>query len=130
MPYMVMKHDVDPKKTILDAIGDISEFEIFNNKILVAVYLRPEKTKSGILLPDQHRDEDKYQGKVGLILKMGASAFDDPSGEWFKGIKFNVHDWIIMRPSDGWSITINGVLCRVLDDMNVQGRSQHPDQAW
>ena len=130
MPHMIMRHEVDPKKAILQAIGDISDFEIFNNKILVAVYIRPEKTKSGIFLTDNHREEDKYQGKVGLILKMGSSAFDDPSGEWFKGVTFNLHDWIIMRPSDGWSITVNGVLCRILDDMNVQGRATHPDQAW
>lgn len=39
MPYAPMMHDVDPKQKILDEIGDISKFEVFNNQILVAVYI-------------------------------------------------------------------------------------------
>jgi len=132
MPFMVMKHDVDPAKAIWDALGDISDIEIFNNQVLLAVYLRPKQTKSGILLPEQHMDEDKYQSKVGLMIKKGDSAFEDNKGEWFKGIKkdFEVGDWLITRPSDGWSITINNVLCRVVDDFNVRGRVDNPDKAY
>lgn len=130
MPFMLMKHDVDPAKAILDEIGDISNVEVFNNQLLVAVYIRPEKTKTGILLPGQTRDEDKFQSKVGLVLKKGPSAFEDTSGEWFKDVDINVNDWIVMRSSDGWSITVNGILCRMLDDMNVRGRVDHPDRVW
>ena len=130
MPFMIMKHEVDPAKAILDEIGDLSNVEVFNNQLLVAVYIRPEQTKSGILLPGQTRDEDKYQSKVGLVLKKGPSAFEDISGEWFKDVDINVNDWIIMRSSDGWSITVNGILCRMLDDMNVRGRVDHPDRVW
>ncbi len=130
MPFMIMKHEVDPAKAILDEIGDLSNVEVFNNQLLVAVYIRPEQTKSGILLPGQTRDEDKYQSKVGLVLKKGPSAFEDTSGEWFKDVDINVNDWIIMRSSDGWSITVNGILCRMLDDMNVRGRVDHPDRVW
>jgi len=130
MPHMVMTHDTDPKQGIINEIGNIDDIEIFNNKILVAVYIRPEKTKSGIYLPDAHRDEDKIQGKVGLVMKMGPEAFDDPNGNWFNGVKVEEGDWVVFRPSDGWSITVNGVLCRMLDDTNVRGRIQHPDQVW
>jgi co-chaperonin GroES (HSP10) len=127
---MVMTHNTDPKQDLIDKVGNIDDIEIFNNKILVAVYVRPEKTKSGIYLPDAHRDEDKVQGKVGLVMKMGPEAFDDPNGTWFNGIKVNSGDWVVFRPSDGWSITINGVLCRMLDDTNVRGRIRQPDQVW
>ena len=65
MPFMIMQHETDPAKAILDEIGDISNVEVFNNQLLVAVYIRPEKTKSGLLLPGQTRDEDKFQSKVG-----------------------------------------------------------------
>ena len=47
-----------------------------------------------------------------------------------KGKTFNENDWVVFRPSDGWSITVNGVLCRILEDINVRGRIQHPDQVW
>jgi co-chaperonin GroES (HSP10) len=130
MPFMLMNHEIDPAKVILDEIGDTSKVEVFNNQLLVAVYIRPEKTKSGLLLPGQTRDEDKFQSKVGLVLKKGPSAFQDTSGEWFQDIDIDVNEWIIMRSSDGWSITVNGVLCRMIDDMNVRGRVDHPDRVW
>ena len=125
-----MEHDGDPKKTLLKQIGNINNVEIFNNQILCAVYVRPEKTKGGIVLPDQHRSEDKIQGKVGLVVAMGPSAFIDETNTWFKDVDVDLHDWIIFRPSDGWSVTVNGVLCRILDDTNVRGRVKHPDHVW
>ncbi len=69
MPFMLMEHEVDPKEKLLKDLGDLSEVEIFNNQLLVAVYLRPEKTKSGFYLPDQNRAEDQFQSKVGLLVK-------------------------------------------------------------
>jgi len=130
MPFMTMAHDVDPRDKIREDIGDLGHIEIFNNQILCAVYIRPTKTKSGIFLTDDTVAEDKNQSKVGLIVKMGEDAFQDHSGEWFNGKTFAESDWIVFRPSDGWSITVNGVLCRILDDVNVRGRIQHPDQVW
>ena len=130
MPAMVMQHDVDPKKDLLKKIGDIKDIEIYNNQILVAVYIRPEKTIGGIIIPDENRNEDKTQGKVGLVLKKGPDAFNDESGQWFKDVKVKNNDWVIFRPSDGWTITVNKVVCRILDDVNVSGRIQHPDQVW
>ena len=130
MPAMLMEHDVDPRKKLMEEMGDLSKVEVFNNQILVAVYLRPEKTKSGLYMPDAHRDEDKYQSKVGLVLKKGPMAFDDNTGQWFNGVTITANDWIVFRPSDGWSITINGVICRMIDDVNVRGRVDHPDRVW
>jgi len=130
MPFMIMTHDEDPKQTLMDAVGSLDDVEIFNNKILAAIYVRPEKTKSGIYIPDAHRDEDKIQGKVGLVVKMGPEAFEDPNGNWFNGVKVSEGDWVVFRPSDGWSITVNGIQCRILDDTNIRGRIQRPDQVW
>jgi len=130
MPPMKMKHAVDPKKEILDEIGDIKEVEIFNNQILVGVYIRPQKTASGIILTDKTIDEDKYQGKVGLVLKMGPDAFVDETGKWFKNMKIKVGDWVVFRPSDGWAIDINSKRCRILDDVAVRGRVKSPDIVW
>jgi len=130
MPHMTMEHEVDPKKKILDEIGNISTFEIFNNNILVAVYQRPAKTKSGIYLTDKTTEEDRFQSKVGLLVKMGPRAFEPNEEGWFDGVKFELSDWITFRPSDGWNITVNGVLCRMLSDTQVRGRSKHPDEVW
>lgn len=130
MPAMVMEHTVDPKSVLLKEIGDLKNIDIFNNQVLVAIYIRPEKTKSGILLPGQTRDEDKWQGKVGLIVKKGPTAFHDDNGEWFKNVNVDTGDWVVFRPSDGWQLTVNNVLCRILDDINIKGTIDHPDKVW
>ena len=130
MPYMRMEHSDDPAENIRKEMGDISDIEIFHNQVLVAVYIRPEKTKSGLYLSAQTREEDKYQGKVGLIIKKGADAFVDESGKWFKGVNLDVGNWIYFRPSDGWQITVHGQLCRILDDTDVRGRIPQPDTVW
>ena len=129
----MMQHDVDPKEDILNRIGDLSSVDLFHNQLLVAVYMRPKdgKTKGGILLPQQHTDEDRYQSKVGLLVKMGPRAFE-PDGNWFDGASdFKVNeDWLVFRPSDTWQVTVNGVLCRVVIDVDVRGRVPHPDMIW
>lgn len=130
MPYMTMQHEADPAVSLKTELGDISSVEVFNNQMLVAVYIRPQKTKSGIILTSQTTDEDRYQSKVGLVVKKGPKAFEDKSGEWFSGIKIHEDDWVVFRPSDGWSITVNGVLCRMIEDVNVKARIDHPDRVW
>lgn len=127
---IVMDHEKDPKIKIREDVGDISTIEIFNNQVLAAIYIRPKKTSGGILLPGSTVDEDRYQSKIGLILKKGPSAFADPTGEWFAGADIKEDDWILFRPSEGWTVTINGVTCRVVDDTAVRGRVNHPDQIW
>jgi co-chaperonin GroES (HSP10) len=130
MPPMIMQHEVDPKSKLLAELGDLSSVELFNNQILVATYIRPQKTKSGIYLTDKTTEEDKFQSKVGLLVKTGPSAFEENDEGWFQGEEFNLNDWLVFRPSDGWSITIHGVLCRILSDTQVKGRVQNPDEVW
>ena len=81
-------------------------------------------------MTDKYRDEDKYQSKVGMVVKLGDLAFDDPTDAWFKGVNVGMNDWVVYRPSDGWSININGVDCRVLDDVNARMRIPTPDMVW
>lgn len=130
MPPMLMQHDVDPKKDLLKQVGNVSGIDIFNNAVLVALYVRPQRTKSGIILTDKYTDEDRIQGKAGLIMKMGTSAFVDDTGKWFKDAKIALHDWVIFRPSDGWPISVNGIACRIIDDTAIRGKIDTPDRIW
>ena len=113
---IAMNHDIDPREILLKELGDISGLKLANTQFMIAIYIRPEKTKSGLFMPEQARNEDRYQSKMGLIIKMGPSAFKDDTGKWFEGLDIKVGDWISHRPSDGWNITIRGVLCRMMDD--------------
>jgi len=130
VPYMRMNHDVDPAKVLNDELGNLDDIQVFNNEVLVAIYVRPEKTNSGIILPGQTRDEDRHQGKVGLVVKMGLQAFDDPNNQWFKGTKVKVGDWVYFRVTDGWSINVHGVSCRMIDDTDIRGVTKYPDAVW
>ncbi len=132
MPQLQIIHEADPRQKLLESIGDISGIEVFNNQILMAVYQRPResKTKGGLYVPGVTVEEDKWQSKVGLLLKKGPSAFVD-DGEWFAGQAFEEkHDWLIFRPSDGWNITINGVLCRMAEDVQIRGRTEDCDAVF
>jgi len=126
----VMAHTTDPKTDLLKEIGDISDVEVFNNQVLVAIYIRPEQTLGGIILTNNIREEDKWQGKIGLVLKKGPSAFVDDSKNWFNGVDVEVNDWVVFRPSDGWGLTVNGNMCRLLDDTVIRGRVNHPDTVF
>src|SRR5215475_13835609 len=99
MPALEAVHLVDPRREIMKKIGSqLKEPELFGNTILVAVYVRPEKARHGTLelhLSDQTRKEDEYQGKVGLVVKMGPRAYVDDDNFSFNGQKVEVGDWVV-----------------------------------
>lgn len=130
MRAMLMDHEVDPAKAIQDKIGNIDAFELFGNQILIGVYKRPEKTKSGIHLADNTRVEDEYQGKAGLVLKKGPSAFVSDANYDFKGQDVKVGDWVAIFVTDGRKILINGQLCRLVEDHHVRLRIPAPDVVY
>jgi len=120
----VMKHELDPKEELRKQLGDISKLEIFGNEVLVAIYIRPEKTAGGIFITQNAQAEDKWQGKMGLVVKKGPTPLVDKQNE------VNVGDWVVFRPSDGWGLLVNGVMCRLLDDRVIRGRNPTPDTIY
>jgi co-chaperonin GroES (HSP10) len=121
---LVMEHALDPKTELLKQLGDISKLEIFGNEVLVAIYIRPEKTAGGIFITQNAQDEDKWQGKMGLVVKKGPTPLVDEKNE------VEIGDWVIFRPSDGWGLTVNNIMCRLLDDRVVRGRNPTPDTIY
>ena len=128
VPITSMYHDDDPAKDIVEKVGDISGFDLFGPKVLVAIYVRPEKTKGGIYLTDKVRDEDLYQGKVGYVLKIGPGAFSD--SDWFGDVRVDVGDWVGFRASDGSAPLVNGVNCRLPEDPRIHGNASNPDPTF
>lgn len=135
--------DDDPKKAILDRLGDISDVQIAQNEVLIAVYRRPEKSAGGIILPESNLNEDKYQGKVGLVLKVGAACRferqDERTGVTY-GIPISVHDWVVVRPSDTWALEFNArpdamsredfLWCRLVYDDQIRMKIPNPSMVW
>lgn len=133
----------DPKQEILDKIGDLSTYEIAQNEVLLAIYMRPETSSGGIILTANTLKEDRYQGKVHLVLKIGSACRfvrqDEKSGVVF-GIDVKVGDWIVMNPSHGWAMDINTltessdvkdfVPCRMCYDDAIRLRIQSPGSIY
>jgi co-chaperonin GroES (HSP10) len=132
MPATAMLHTTDPRQALFDKIGDVSDIEVMHTQVLMAVYIAPEMTRGGIIRPDSNKEEDRHQSKVGLILKVGPQAFKSDS-KWSWPGNMGVGDWVYLRRSDGWNITVNGSrenLCMMADDVDIRGRIKEPDQVW
>lgn len=107
------------------AIGDLERIEVMHNQILVGIYMRGDKIGQ-IYIPEKTQDEDRWQGKVGLVLKKGPLAFVDDSSSDFRGQNVDEGDWVIYRVSDGFPIDVNGTHCRLLEDVHIKGRVTDP----
>lgn len=133
----------DTKQEILDKLGDLSHFEIANNEVLLAIYQRPDKTAGGIALTAKTQKEDIYQGKVGLVVKIGSACRfqrHDPVRNVSYGLDIQIHDWVVVRPSDTWPLDVNAdpnallqsdfVPCRLVFDDLIRARITHPSMIW
>ena len=123
----------DAKKAVFQAVaGYLDEVQMMFNGVLIAVYIRPEKTSGGVLRPDENITEDIWQGKEGLVLKLGPDAFvDDPgAGRVFGEQRVDVGDWVAARINDSWQLDLNHVPCRIVDDVNIRLRLAKPGMVF
>jgi len=124
----------DPRGAILRIVGDVSGEKVAAQQLMVAVYIRPEKTKGGIYRTDRSLQEDRFQGKVGLVLKVGSLAFVDDGVSKFGDFKIEPGEWVIFRPSDGletFHVADNGrdgVPIRWLADTSIIGTTPDPER--
>jgi hypothetical protein len=148
----------DQKAAILaDLTPKLADIRVLRNRVLVCTYVEAEVTAGGILKPQSRIDESKYQGKVGLVLKIGPLAFDfdeivqeaeaahhnDPGREYGEhllevsrqhGIPL-VGDWVFFRASDTWDCGLavepgKGVHCRFINDDSIVGVITDPSSIW
>jgi hypothetical protein len=151
-------HDAQREAMLKDLLPAVNQIAVLRNRVLVATYQRSDKSSGGILLPPTVTDEGRYQGKAGLVLKIGPVAFltldeiaddlrkgfefDNPEGEvdQIRGVlaKHNVPfvgDWVFFRASDTWDCGISvgggeGVHCRFVTDDCIIGRIDNPTLIW
>ena len=116
----------DPKKAILDAIGDLSGVDLSGDSVLLGIYIRPEKTAGGIYRPQANVEEDVYQGKAGLVLKWGPNAFRDPEDGELYDWRIEVGEWAVFKVGDAWSVSIKGYPCRLVRDTSLKMKIKNP----
>ena len=117
----------DPKKTIIDSVGDISGFELSDDLVLLGIFFRNEKTKGGIIRPNLNVEEDAYQGKVGLVLKWGPNAFRSPEDGSLYEWRAEIGEWAFFKVGDAWQTSVNGVPCRICKDVAIRGKVKDPN---
>jgi co-chaperonin GroES (HSP10) len=122
-----MKHEVDPREEIMRQLYDLPTVDVFNDMVLVAVYERPDKTAGGLILADQTKQEDRYQGKAALVVKLGPLVNAEAE---VRGGELAVGDWIAIRPSDGWAVSLNQKLCRLVSEKGIHLRIPSPDSVY
>lgn len=122
--------DEEDKFQIFNEVGDLSEVEVMYNQILIGIWKRPEKTKGGIILTDNTRKEDDYQGKVGLVLKCGPAAFVSTADMEFGEQRAQVGNWVVFRPGDGWALKVGDRPCRMLVDTSVKLIIPRPEMVY
>jgi len=123
----IVSRSAAPKQTILDLIGPkLADIDVLYNMVLVATYIRPERTAGGIIRPTVNVQEDIWQGKVGLVVKVGSQAFVDDDDVKFYGQKVEVGEWCVFRVGDAWSLNINDYPCRVLRDSSIRLKLRDP----
>jgi hypothetical protein len=128
------------KNEVYRTIGNaIESYRIDNNKVLVVKYIRKTVGSMGtIIAAHDTQREDRYQGKVGLLVKKGPAAWvDDPSGGVkFHGCNHEVGAWVTYRYTDGFDLRLrmpnsnDGMECRILEDAEIFGELPHPDMIW
>ena len=107
----------DPKQAILEAVGDLSKEIVLWDLVLIGTYVRPEKTLGGIIRPLDNVQEDVYQSKTGVVLKLGIDVVDPV---------YDLGDWVVYSIKDGWAVTVNGTPCRLVPYDRIRMKISDP----
>jgi len=130
-------HDRDPREDIREDVGAVTDtIDPLGAGVLIVMYERGKgkgeaKTAGGIILANKTLDEDKYQGKAGLVMKLGPIAFtDDASHQWGDRVP-RVGDWVMVNVGDSFAFDLPGDrrAC-IVEDVNVKAILRHPDMVW
>lgn len=115
-------------------VGDMAGLRIFPTQVLLAKYIREKIGSSGKLVAaDATGKEDEWQGKCGLVLKVGDAAFRDSDEAKFYGFKAEVGEWVMCRNSDGIAFdyipvgTTELIKCKFVLDDDIKAIVPRPD---
>jgi len=141
-----LHHDVDPKQEIIgDSAGLLAAFQIRPYDVLLVMYQREliagdKRLRSGLFLSDNGVGtlrEDAYQGKVGLVMKVGSLAFTDEVDHKWEGFTPAVGDWIVINVADTFGFELpaaqgrtQGRKVRIVDENLVRAIVPEPDVVW
>lgn len=115
-PVLVV-HEKDAAEEIREDVGAFCDhITMLGADVLIVMYERiktaggaDRRSAGGIIIPDVKNGtavEDKWQGKVGLVMKLGPIAFKDDATHDWGGVAPKVGDWVIINVSETFSYDI------------------------
>lgn len=139
MPAAVMKvlHNVaaeypdDLKKEIFKAVGKIDHIEVFGQEILCAAFIQSPFFGNGMLVKgDKEQNEDKWQSKCFLVLKLGDKV-EKAAKE--QGLALpRVGDWCFGNVQEHFQLSVRGTGSASLKDPKEPNKNVRPwgDAGW
>lgn len=118
------------KKMVLKSLGDLSGITVLADNVLVATYIKPRKTSGGIIIPEASIHEDRHQGKVGLVLKVGEGAFKYVGGYKYEGTVPEIGQYVAFHTSDAREMALNGVSIKFIPDSLIRMIVPDPDNLY
>jgi co-chaperonin GroES (HSP10) len=84
------------------------------DQIALAMFIKPEKTRSGIYMASKTQDESRWQEPLGVLIAKGATAFKyDGAYEW-QGYVPEIGDVLSTLPSDSRGMYYRGLFVRIM----------------
>ena len=135
MALILPKTDREALTEKVAACLENQSLDVFGNRVLVAKYVRSTVGTSGrILAAAETKREDRWQGKVGVVVAVGPLAFENDAANDFKGQRVKPGDWVLFAYGDGSDLDIlpgpaggDNLPCKVIKDVEIQGLISRPD---
>lgn len=124
------------RRALMDQIDmdELDRTQLIAGRVLIAKFIR--KNIGRIITSSQTQKEDGFQGKVGLVLKLGPLAFTNDDNHNWHGQCPKVGDWVLFFYGDGhdFDYSVAGshdrVPCKVITEADVQMILTRPDFAY
>ena len=117
------KNSEDPSKLEGSALERLPQ--PVGYRLLVIPYYMPEKTKSGVYIPNQTRDRESFATVAAYVVKVGPDAYKD-AARFPNGPSCKEGDFVIVRPNSGTRLKIHGREFRIINDDSVEAVVEDP----
>jgi len=90
------------------------------------ILIRPKgpvsKTKGGIYLSDNNKDNQSYLNSIGQVIAMGPECYSDRKSPWCK-----VGDWVLFGRYAGARISVQNVKMVIVNDDEIIASLENPE---
>lgn len=123
-------------KNLFDSYKPLAEaIAVYGDDCLIAMFNRGDlgdvKTRGGIILTGETLAEDDFQGKVGMLMKVGPDFHSkEGNAEFFGENKPEIGDWVMLRVGDTYSFKIRKKMFRMCEAKMLRAGVSKPDVIW